>query len=160
MLNIKKMCYSRNIDKNEVMIGYELRAKRKLYENLLDEIDNTTVVDMNLPILVNGMIFRTYSPFMRKFSESEMRFKEFGLEAKWALDLKIRRPEKKTSVIETDDHGLVKSLTLFLLIGWGVSITVFFLELLWYHVITKLNVLVLEEPMPKKSRNVRIQIEN
>ena len=161
VLNIKEYCYGRNINKNEVMIGYELMAERRIYENLLEDIDNTTVVDVNLPILINILSFLPNSIFRIKFSESEARFKEFGLEAKWASDLKIRRVEKKTSVIEIDDQGLVRSLILFLLIGWGVSITVFLLELAWYHVLRKLNVIVLEEPIYEKPINVRrIQVES
>ena len=144
VLNIKKYCF-KNIEKNQVMITYEFEAERRLYENLFDDINNLTVVDMNLPITINSLIFRKNSVFRMKLRRAEMRFREFGLEAKWASDLKIRRMEKKNNEFDPDDHGLVISLMLFLLIGWGISITVFLLELIWYHVIRKLNVIVFEE---------------
>ena len=160
ILNINKVC-KRNLEKNEVMIAYEFNSEKRLYHNLLNDINNLTEVDMNLPTFIYGVNFRPNSALKNKFGQVESRYKEFGLEAKWASDLKVRRPKEKERGIDTDDEGLVRSLILLLLIGWGVSITVFLLELLWYHVIKNLNVIVLEEPIYKKPRNVtRIQVES
>ena len=86
---------------------------------------------MNLPIIINVIFFRENSIFRTKFEVAETRFREFGLEAKWASDFKVLRPEKKRSGFDTDNHTFVTSLIFFLLIGWSISITVFLPELDW-----------------------------
>ena len=97
----------------------------------MDNIDTSKVVKMNLPIIINVIFFRENSIFRTKFEVAETRFIKFGLEAKWASDLKVRRPKEKSRGIDTDDEGLVRSLIFFLLIGWSISITVFLPELDW-----------------------------
>ena len=143
VLNINKDCT--NIKENEIMIAFELIAEMRQYQNQLDDIDNSKVEDMGLPIIINAVFFRENSVFRTKFSIADSRFREFGLDVKWALDLKVRRLEKKGSVIDTDDDALVRSLILILLVGWGIAITVFLLELAWYHILSKFNLIVLEE---------------
>ena len=99
--------------------------------------------------------------WMKKFSESETHFKEFGLDVKWARDLEIRKPEKKGMEIDGDEGVLLSSLLLVVITGWGTSIAVFLLELVWYHLGEKLIREILKERGSNNRRKViKIQVQS
>ena len=78
----------------------------------------------------------------------------------WAADLKVRKLKKEGMVIGENKRTLPISLMFILIIGWLVSITVFLLELAWYHVFKILNDKILEKRTNIKPKKViKIQVK-
>ena len=154
ILNIKNSCINRSLRENEVMISSQSFSEIRLFDDLLNDINNSTIVDMDLPILVNGIFFRPNSFFRQEFSESDIRFQEFGLDVKWARDLKVKRPMEKSVETDGDEVALPLSLMLVITTGWGVSIAVFLLELVWYYIGEKLIRKILKERGNENPRKV------
>ena len=137
ILNISEYCGKRNLKENEVMISFQLQSNIRVYENFLNGINNSTLVDMDLPVTTDGVTFRHNSAFRSKFADADTLFKEFGLEAKWASDLNVRRFEKENISTESDVESRVIPLVLIILIGSLIAFTAFIFENIWYHISTR-----------------------
>ena len=82
---------------------------------------NYEIVDINLPTFIYSIQFIKLSPFRLKFSESDTRVKEFGLDMKWASDLKVLGLEKKSIDISGDNKVLIHVLILVITLGGIIS---------------------------------------
>ena len=116
---------------------------------------------MDLPVIIYGLTFRDNSLFRKEFIESETQFREFGLDVKWARDLKVKRPKEKSIKSDEDKDALLLSLLLVIITGSGSSLAVFLLELAWYYIAERLIRKVLKERgNNKQSKVTKIQVQS
>ena len=109
---------------------------------------------MNLLILIYTTQFRFFSSFRSKFYESEIRIKEFGLDVKWARDLKVDREMEKSNIDAGDDGVLVLSLIWVTALGSLVSIIFFIFELVWARISKKQDDRTSKHQL-RKTKNIR-----
>ena len=147
-------CY---VNENEIYISIEHYGKVCLYKSLVNGTNNFTLVDMDLPILVFAYNFKKLSPFRIEFGEIENRILEFGLDIKWARDLKVVKPIEKDIEIDTNKKFLIINLICILLIGISLSFVALIFELVWHHVAKKIES---KRSKSNKSRNIiKIEVE-
>ena len=152
--------YENNIFKeNKIIIITELggEIERFKYLNTIGFV-NFTVEDINLPKLISTIPFNYLSPFRLKFGESEVNIKEFGLDIKWASDLKVFRPDKISNDIGGGDEVLVYVLIWLMTFGSLASLIVFIFELSWKRGSKNTNEILHHNPRkPKKVRKIKVQ---
>lgn len=119
---------------NEVQICNEIDcyinqyAASNEYEKKIFE-----VLDFNLPMYLSATFFAPYSPFKKKYAEMYSKLHEFGFDKKLSFDLKIMNcmDNKKNSEFNPDDKILLLVLMLLIVIGVGLAVIAFLLELIW-----------------------------
>ena len=149
-----------SIKENEVFITAKLFGEILLYDQSIIGMNNFTLVDINLPIIVYTNTFKELSPFREKFDEIETRIIEFGLNIKWANDLKVNRPVKEEIEADVNDEVLLINLLFVIVMGSLLSIMVFIFELIWYRISMILDSKLHRNKKPGNVRKIAVEPGN